>query len=176
MGVQTTKTESVVKTSLWAGPIFGTNTAATSFAAIAATLTQPSSNSTTGAGILGIGGAVAKLMFFGTDADAETFGVKLIAWSKVVSGGVGEFIPTPLAHLTLTLGTGTGVAGGVIGGTSQLMVDTITSNYATAAINIISPADQLPAMVEVSHTGAQYLGVYFDMTGAASANALYMFT
>lgn len=176
MGQQATIIESVVQPTEWVGPVFDSPTTASSFATIAPTVTLPASHEANGVAIISPGKSVLKLAFFGTDAANEAFDVKIVAWSKIISGTTGEFIPTPLAHLTLTIGAATGAASGVVGGTSMLFVDTIASTYATDAINILSPGDDLPAMVELAHTGAQYIGLYFNRDTAASANAIYMNT
>ena len=180
------KVETIVQPSEWVGPIFSSNTAASSFATIAPTVTTPATNSTTGVGIVGARNATLKLAFFGTDAANEAFDVKIVGWSRVLADIAGsdnkqaEWIPTPLALLTVTLGTATGASGGVVGGTSQLFADTIaekaTTGYSSSSTNILSPEDDLPGIVEIGHTGSQMIGVYFDMVTSASANALYMFT
>jgi len=187
-----TATKTVVPRSKWHGPVFSTNTTATSFATIAPTLTKPSTDASSGVAIVDTYNQTTKFAFYGTDAANETFDLKIVAWSRVESeiagsGGNGkladktvEWIPTGLAFLTVTLGATTGVANGVIGGTGSLLADEIvekaTTGYATGTVNYVSTADGVPAIVEVDHGGAQVIGLYFDSTGAASMNALYMNT
>ena len=174
MAIQATTVENVISPSKWSGPALATNTTANAFAAIAPTLTLPASDIGNGVAIVPAAKSSIKLGFFGEGADGNAFEVKIVAWSKVVSGSTGEFIPTALAHITCTMGTATGAAGGVIGGTGQLLVDTIVSTYAISGTNILSPADNIPATIEVPHAGAQFIGLYFDRSTATNANAIYM--
>lgn len=186
MALSADAVEIVVPTRLWKGPVFSTNTTATSFATIGPTTTRPETNATTGVAILPAEYSVLKLCFFGTDAANETFDLKIVGWSRLQAAIAGsknlntEYIPTALAHLTVTLGATTGAAGGnTPNGTSDLYADLIaeaSSGYSTSAVNYVSTDDGVPALVEVSHGGCEWIGLYFDMTGAASANALHMFT
>ncbi len=183
-----TSTRVIVPMSPWSGPAFGSNTTASSFASIAPTLTKPTSDSSSGAAILPAENAVIRLSLFGAGSDNNAYDIKVVGWSRVWADQAAavapaqpdktvEWIPSAMAYLTATLSTSTGVASGVVGGTTQRFADTITekssSGYATAAINIVSPADNIPGYVEVATSGFQMIGVYFDMDTATSGNLLY---
>lgn len=176
MRYASTPTESLIQPKNWTR-MFGTNTAASSFAAVAVSESAPTTSDSTGTFIFSPRGAVSRFVFFGTDAANETFDVKLVAWSQViVSGGDALWVPTPMGIASVTLGSLTGVSGGTISD-SQLFADTITvSSYMIAGNSIISPADDSVASIEINNVGQQMTGVYFDMTGAASGNGIYMNT
>ena len=182
-----TSTRVIVPMSPWNGPAFSTNTTAASFASIVPTTTKPSTNSSTGIAILPADNAVFRGVFYGEGADGDTFDVKIVGWSRVWADGASvdppanpdktvEWVPCALAHLTCTLGTASGAASGVIGGADHHFADTIASTYASAAVNILSPGDNIPGFVEISTSGFQMIGVYFDMTGATNGNLLYTTT
>lgn len=74
-------------------------------------------------------GSVSMLAFFGTDAANETASGRLWAWHQYTIAGPAvnetQWVKYLLCEFTLTLGTRTGVAGGLINA-SQLWADTIT--------------------------------------------------
>ena len=182
-------TRVIVPIAPWNGPAFSTDTAAASFATIAPTLTKPSTNSTTGAAILPTENSKLRACFYGAGADNDTIDIKVVGWSRVwADQGAApapanpdktvEWIPSAIAFLTVTLGTTTGVASGVVGGTSKRLADTIvekaTTGYGASDLRIVSPGDNLPGYIEVPTSGFQMIGLYFDLTGTTTAaNALY---
>ena len=180
-------TRVIVPISPWLGPAFSTSTAASSFAAAAPTLTKPSTNDGNGVAILPGDNAKVRACFYGEGADNSTFDVKVIGWSRVWADGAAvdppanpdktvEWIPTAIAFLTVTLGTTTGVAAGVVGGTANRFADTIAQaagGYGAGDLRVVSPGDNLPGYIEVPTSGFQMIGLYFDLTGATAANALY---
>lgn len=154
------------------GKVRTTNATDTSFAARVPTVTQP-----TGAGVIAVGqGGVAadKLMLvpFGADAADETFAMRALGW-KII-GTV--WVPVELLVAACTLSTMTGVAGGALAETDYL-VDTITVSIPAGTpptnTEVVSPADNMPAHVVIGTHGFALVEVQFDLTGAASANALW---
>lgn len=180
-------TRVIVPISPWLGPALSSNTTASSFATIAPTLTKPTTDDSSGVAILPTNNAVVRMSLFGAGSDDTTFDIKVVGWSRVAVDGASvdppanpdktvEWIPSAMAFLTATLSATTGVASGVIGGTSQRFADTIaeaSGGYTFGSINIFSPGDDLPGYVEIPTSGFQMIGVYFDMTGATSGNVLY---
>lgn len=118
-----------------------------------------------------------KLVPYGTDTNNLTFSMRVIGWSKLDEGDKNTtiWIPIILGEVSCTLSSScTGVAGGIIPAATYFC-DTIAVTYGTSGIDlsVTSPAADIPAHVVVDTKGCQFVEVQFDMTGAASGNALY---
>lgn len=147
----------------------------TSFATRADTATEP-----TGAGVIDIGSAGLAatwlaIEFFGAGDANDVFDVRIYAARR--SGDVWTF--TPIFAGTATLGTKTGVAGGLVGA-AELYADTLaaaTPSYGVEDVSyrVVSPADNTKARLFLDTEGAEKVVVDFDMTtgNPTSANALY---
>lgn len=134
------------------------------------------------------------LQFYGAGSDNQTFDYKIYG-VEIVSNtdAAGTYSPSTtqlyeyrsLGGGTATLGTKTGVAGGVVSDT-ELVADTLTwtaTAYGTfvfeafagadADAQVFSPADNTIASLVCLDLGDFYgIVIDFDMTGATSANAL----
>lgn len=136
-----------------------------SFPARVATVTAPAG----GIDVSSLGSAPdsLELLFFGTAAADLTYAARVIGWRKA---SATLWIPEPIATVAVTLGTAVGVAGEAVANTDYL-ADTITLTSGIAVVN--SPADNTAATIIVGLEGFAMFEVIFDMTGAASGNALY---
>lgn len=151
--------------------VLTTNSTAASFASKVPTTTAPS-----GAGVLTlpvtqIMPAQLSLIFYGTDADNETFKSRVIGWKLVGT----LYIPILLAEVTCTLSATTGVAAATILNT-EFFADTIVLTAGTPAGSsvVFSPTGELVAHLLVDLEGFSIVEITFDMnSSAASANALY---
>lgn len=123
----------------------------------------------------------------GVGNDDTTFSIRVWALYRYLSsGGANFFWPQPILEIACTLGTFTGITGGVFT-TSTRFADTISivatvgepKVVAGASVDgtavTMSPANNTVAWVECPAYAA--LGHYFDfdMTGATSGNALVEF-
>lgn len=155
------------------------NSTDASFDALVSTTTEP-----TGDGVIDLvdlGGYQhnnAKFIPFGTDANNETFKMRISGWRPLeISGSTTLWVPTLLCEVTVTLSsTQAGVAGaGVVA--TEYFADTLTLTYpATDGIStqVVSPANDLPGHVVIDCKGCAKLRVDFDRnSSAASCNALY---
>jgi hypothetical protein len=150
-----------------------TNATSTSFAVRADTVTEP-----TGDGVIDIRQAVETptwimLMPYGTGDADDVFDVRVIGWRK--SGGA--WTATRLVQFTATLGTKTGIAGGLVGA-SELYADTITAGSIGAenvSYRISSPVDNASAYVFLDTCGCQKIEILFDATTGSPTgmNCLY---
>lgn len=148
------------------------NSTASDFPALASSATEP-----TGSGVHGAFGNALVVVPYGTDAADETFDLKVVGWSRVVVGGIVEWVPTEIIVVTVTLGTASGAAGGVIGD-SALWADAIAGGdtpkgdtdrqIPTVTANTI-------AWFQVNTRGVEKVQFLFKNTTSASANCLFRF-
>lgn len=144
-----------------------TNSTSTSFSAKSSTTTEP-----TGDGVVKSSGSRMKLVFFGTDADNETFDARVIGWRKLY--GTDLWVSSHIVTVSCTLSSSLpGVAGETISDT-EYQADTITLSSGDPSAEIIQGvSDLIAASLIIYPNGEEKIEVLFDLTGAASANALY---
>lgn len=143
--------------------LLDTNATNASFSSKVPTTTKPS-----GDGVLEVEKNNNLLVvLFGTDAANETFDARIIAWSKVAT----LWVPTPVVTVSCTLSTVTGVSGATVTN-SNFFVDTISLSSGDSDTKLVSPANNTIGYVLLDVVGAELAEIQFDMTGAASANAL----
>lgn len=139
--------------------------------------------------IPGGGGRGVVVYFVGTDANNETGSYELFAASPVdgqvpntganVTGGMAVKLGTG----TFTLGSGTGIASGLIS-TSDFVADTVTwtvgafdtaaiGAYGLGTITAFSPADNTPGCLMIPNVPACGLVLALNVETGASVNALY---
>lgn len=118
------------------------------------------------------------LMPFGAGSNNNTMSVRLYAWNYFIDAGDAVqalWIPTLLCELACTLSSSvTGAANGTLG-TSQLFADTLVLTYGNddVSIDIVSPANDLPAHAVVDIKGAQRVELTTTTgSSATSCNAL----
>jgi hypothetical protein len=153
------------------------NSAATSFTAKIPVAVEPS-----GAGVFDLfdrdlGFAIdtyiprgIQVIPFGTDANDETFDMRVWGWSKVHAADL--WIPQMLGDLTVTLGN---IAATAIGA-DHFLSDTIVVNEGSAettSTDLVSTADDTPASVILYLRGCQLIEFDFDLTGGAAANCYF---
>lgn len=153
------------------------NSDATAFSNPAASLAEPSGASVTD--VVGEPGVSAPnrlvVIPFGTDAENETFDMRVFGYDS--SGtSVGLWVPLLLCDVTCTLGAAAGVGSGLVTD-SELFADTITVNTGNEDVDVwaVSNAEDMVAHFVVDLKGCRKVAWAFDMTGAASGNALYKF-
>lgn len=167
-----------------AGPI--TNTSAlTAIASIADTLTKPATSLTGGSFVVPApAGGLCLLEFAGVGADNDTATFQVLTWStkRMPGSDVIQYTPRVVCEGTLTFGTKTGVASGVIG-TTYRYADTITltndgglassyirvigrSGAATGGTNV---ADQCPQWLAFDRLASELVEVRVRCTGTTSA-------
>ena len=153
----------------------GANSTDTSFAAKVPTTTKPS-----GAGVVEMspGGTsentiLSYLMVipFGTDANDETFDLRMFGWSAVAGDGDTVYVPVRLLQASCTLGTATGVNSSNFEN-ENFLADTIASVTGSGLNSVVSPADNTVAHLIIDATGFGQVEIIYDLTGAASAGAL----
>jgi hypothetical protein len=142
---------------------------------------KPTTTEPTGDGIFdlvtsGQSASFAAIKFFGTrtSADNETFAARLTAWRKIAgTAGIDLWIPTPLLALSLTQGLSTGVNGAPVGA-SEYFADTIvvSTAFAPASYEVISPADDSIGLIKVDLFGSQKLQVQLARGTNLSCNGL----
>lgn len=146
-----------------------------SFGTLKSTKTKPSGN-----GVIELapdgGGLVAlaiMLKFFGTDANDETFKVRVWGWDRLEqSDGTFSWENALLAEFSCTLGNLAGTAGCGITAT-DFEVDTITLTEGDATISS-NGADIRGAFAIIGNCGFKLLQIEFDDdSSAATMNALY---
>lgn len=137
-------------------------------------------NFTTGIGVIETAGeSFLTLLFYGSDADGETFDARLIGWRFV--NNFGMWIPRQLCSLACTLGnralpTNTPDLDPAV---SYLWVDTITVTNDTVlnGVQKLEPGtpDNTPTEITIDTMGFQYITCEFTRNGktAASMNALW---
>lgn len=148
----------------------------------------------------------AAFQFFGTDANDETFDVRL--WGATFGFAAGKSYPgngwdeasfvdlNYLGSASVTLSTATGVSSSDLVPSTSFIADTITWTIASAStspdgimddvdglyglgeVGAYSPAANVPATLVVPNFPQLVHGflIEFDLTGAASGNALYTLT
>ncbi len=107
---------------------------------------------------------------FGTDANDETFDLRVWGWSKVHLTDL--WIPQMLLDLSVTLGN---IAATAIGA-DHFLADTIVVNEGSAettSTDLLSTADDTPASVILNLRGCQLIEFDFDLTGAAACNCYF---
>lgn len=152
------------------------NSTATSFSAKIPTVTQP-----TGAGVWDLldasnrnkDGGTAKyvqLIPYGTDANNETFDMRLWGWNKTADA-TPVWIPQLLLEVQCTLGN---IDAAAIAA-SHFMVDTIVivEGDTAGAEGLINTAADTPASILVRLRGVELIEFAFDLTGGAAANCLW---
>ena len=142
------------------------------------TARTPTATKPTGAGILDLlpGGyidgtrGVLKLVFFGTDADDETFDYLLHGWNFDLDRQM--WIPQEICQLGVILSS---VA---TGETTEFIADTITITHGTAeqGIRVVSNAANRAAFALIELPGVELLDHQFDIGTAATCNAWFMLT
>jgi len=152
------------------------------------TVTQPS-----GTGVVEFGGTLGGfcprnlvLLPYGTGVATNTFLMNILGW-RATALAVGQPLWTPiqLGAFTVTLGTGTGVAGADLD-TTALFATTITTTYGPTFVTAgqvpfvpahwfeLSPGTNVQGAIVVPSLGFRFLEVIFS-TGASATgcNALY---
>lgn len=139
-----------------------------------------SSTPTANAFVVDCGGSTTLLYPFGTDADNEAFVINIYLWSKCLRSSTDTsdlWIPFYVGGVTCTLSAAlNGVAGGLISATEFLadtVVELATNTWDDALITARSFAGDQLAELRINTEGYEKLEVRFDMTTAASGNALY---
>lgn len=114
---------------------------------------------------------------FGTDANDETFSLRVIGWRKIIEAGVEAtsfWDPTMLAQLACTLSsTPVGLAGRIVDETN-MFADTITITTGNADyVDVLSPTGDVAGHAIVMLLGYSLLEITFTTgASAASCNAL----
>jgi hypothetical protein len=113
--------------------------------------------------------------FFGTDAANEDFHAYLYGWSRLMATATStyQWTPTFLMRVVVTLGTGIGLANGIVIN-SEFWSDTIvldTTNIGTSDYEIISPADNGKAALIIRNKGFEKLEVRFDADAGSTTAA-----
>lgn len=109
---------------------------------------------------------------YGSGSATQTFSVRL--WAFIPGFGTEVYQAIPLAELTCTLCTLTGVAGGDLG-TGNKYVDTIalSSGYnSNVTVEVVSPTGNIPAYVTLTSRGLWDLFVDLKKVTATDCNAL----
>ena len=146
------------------------NDSSTSFAAKIITITEPS-----GEGVIENVRSAENMQvaFFGAGSAAQTFDALVIGWNELRNGTKNVWVPTPIIHLTATLGSAAGLAAADVIDT-DLLAHTIAvaSSGGIGVINSQVAGNRMAsALFDV--TGYRKLEVIFDMTGATNGNCLY---
>jgi hypothetical protein len=111
---------------------------------------------------------------FGTDANNETFDMRVWGWSLTQGLSTPLYIPMLLGEFNVTLGN---IAATEIAA-NTFIADTIVAAgtdgiYVDGAANIFSPANDRPAYFELDLKGSQYIEFDFDSTASATSNAFW---
>lgn len=164
------------------------------FSRISQTMPASVDNSSSPSGNFGVirvpekgGGSVCTLMFGGTGTDNETGKAQVLVVPKPVNPALAvspasvepEYVAQWLADFDFTVSTNlSGTASGSLGGTDVHFADTISSTASnpTAALNVISPADDANlASVQFTHNNAAYIVVLMHRNSSLdSVTGLYM--
>lgn len=110
-----------------------------------------------------------ELIPFGTDANNETFDMRLWGWTKVHLSSL--WIPQLLAEFNVTLGN---IDGSAIAA-SHFMMDTIAlvdGSAETTRVDLVSTANDTTGSVSVNLRGVRYIEFDFDSAGASPAAAM----
>ncbi len=166
------------------GPI--TNTSAlTAIASIADTLTKPATSLAGGSMVVDApAGGLCLLEFAGVGADNDTATFQVLTWStkRMPGSDVVQYTPHVVCEGTLTLGTKTGIANGVIG-TTYRYADTIAltndGGLGTSRIRVIgrdgagtggsNVADNCPQWLVFDRLNAELVEVRVRCTGTTTA-------
>lgn len=151
------------------------NSVETAFAAKIPTITKPAS-----AGVVDLLGEGLKdgvyenilVIPYGTDADDETFDMRIYGWNKDPTSGTNLWIPFILIDVSVTLSS----AVFTVKAASSFMPDTITENAGAEGASVITStgeANVSSAHMVVPTRGAELMEFDFDSTGAAAMNALW---
>lgn len=154
-------------------PVLASVSTDSAFAALASQATKPNATSLPGFLIVPKDSLV-ELMFFGTDADGETFEAAIATAS---AGASGNWYFGHIVTVSVILANAlTGVAN-TTGGEpddSSYFADTITRTDGDSSVKIVAGiADKRPARLIVDPHGAQGIVVKFKLGTAAGANALW---
>jgi len=149
-----------------------TDSADTSFPSRVPTVTEPSGDGVVDIQGSGVASTWLMLVPFGTDANNETFDVRVVGWRNVGT----LWIPTILLQFSATLGNVVGVAGTDVLAT-HFLADTVSDPVAgmgSVGVNCqpSSPANDTPAHYLFDTRGCPKVEILFDLTGAAAANCL----
>lgn len=143
-------------------------------------VTVDSSTPTANSIVIDCGGSTTMIYPFGTDADNEAFVINIYLWSRCLKASTTTsdlWIPFYVGGATCTLSsTLNGVAGGLLSATEYLadtVVELATNTWDDDLIKARSFASDQLAEIRVNTEGYQKLEIRFDMTTAASGNALY---
>jgi hypothetical protein len=155
-----------------------TNSAAAAFTAKTPTTTKPS-----GDGVFDVlgeygwasgvhGPSHMQIIPFGTDANDETFDMRVWGWSKT-RDATPIWVPQMLLDLTITLGN---IAATDVGA-SHFLADTIVVNEGPAAgdawYSLITTADDTPASILMHLRGCELIEFDWDAVTAASVNCFF---
>ena len=111
------------------------------------------------------------LVPFGSDANDETFDMRLWGWSKTLEA-TPLWVPQLIADLNCTLGN---IAATALG-TNHFLCDTIVIDKGSAEKTFLdptSPADDTTGSVLAFLRGVELIEFDFDLTGGAGANCLW---
>lgn len=116
-----------------------------------------------------------KLIFWGVGTAAQTFQCKIWGLRRVVprvTGVTVSYLRVPLALITCTLGTGTGVSGGLLGtGVKGVSAIALATGYnANVGIEVVSPADNTLAHVIVVTKGEPLLQAEIAISGGGATS------
>ena len=112
---------------------------------------------------------------YGTDANNETFDMRVWGWSRNVndSSSTPTWEPFLIIEVNVILGN---ISTTARESATTYDADTITAERGdTETVRIVSPGDDLSAYFIADITGCELIEFDFDMTGTAGANALYRF-
>lgn len=167
----------------------GVTTRNSAFAAISAkadVLTRPATDLTAGRIVFQRpSGSLIELLFFGTNADGETFNYRVWRWGQVVEKndrGLTQFTPHLVAAGAVTLSAKTGVSGGIITNTdfyADTVTDTSGRSSAGYALNAVldgaSTPDNSPMVLRIDPKADMDIEVEITRNGgtADSGGVLY---
>lgn len=162
------------------------NQTSTSFVSKLATATEPRGDAATatGASVQELTGATVSqngimVCPYGTGTNNQTFNMRVLGWRSVGTNVQTKlWIPVLLCQFACTLSsTLVGVATKVIVAT-ELFADTLTLTYGNddISVDIVSPANDLPAHALVDVKGCQKLELTFETgSSATDCNCLIAF-
>ncbi len=153
-----------------------TNFTSADFGTLKSTTTEP-----TGDGVIDMAnksGATQngiRIKPFGTDANNETFSMRVWGWDRILLGGIYVWENILICEVACTLGNLAGAALCAITA-SDFEVDTITLTTPAASTSIYihtqAVADVRGAFLFADTFGSRLVQIEFDMGTGASANAL----
>ena len=121
------------------------------------------------------------VLFVGTGADNSTFQARVVIWNKFnnTDGGNSDtdviWIPQTIYNVDATLGTSVGVSASVIDNNHRFAdgLAVTASSQNTAKAELISPANNGVAGLQIETLGAQLVEITFALGTATGANALF---